>query len=83
MSSGISASVVSKPGVGLAVSRCAKFVSPSGTLVSAIPIGNLPVPKITSTSCPKAASTLVLVTFTKTLDFSDSLNLTPLAYKPL
>ena len=30
-------------------------------------------------SCPKAASTLVLVTFTKTLDFSDSLNLTLLA----
>ena len=79
MSSGISASDVSKPGVGLAVSRCAKFVSPSAILVSDIPIGNLPVPKITSTSCPKAASTLVLVTFTKTLDFSDSLNLTLLA----
>ena len=75
--------VVSNPGVGLAVSRCAKFVSPSAILVSAIPIGNLPVPKITSTNCPKAASTLVLVTFTNTLDFSDSLNLTLLAYRPL
>ena len=75
--------VVSKPGVGLDVSRCAKSVSPSGILVSAIPIGNLPVPKITSTSCPNAASTLVLVTFTKILDFSDSLNLTELLYKPL
>ena len=83
MSSGISASVVSIPGVGLDVSRCAKFVSPSAILVSAIPIGNLPVPKITSTSCPNAASTLVLVTFTKILDFSDSLNLTFLEYKPL
>ena len=50
MSSGISASVVSIPGVGLFISRCAISVSPSGTLVSDIPIGNLPVPNITSTN---------------------------------
>ena len=39
---------VSNSGDGLAVSRCAKLVSPSAILVSEIPIGNLPVPKITS-----------------------------------
>ena len=42
-SSGIDVSIL---GVGLLVSKWAKSVSPSGTLVSVIPIGNLPVPKI-------------------------------------
>ena len=50
----------------------------SGITVSVIPIGNLPVPKITSTNCPKAASTFVFVIFTKIRDFSESLNLTDL-----
>ena len=63
-------------GVGLFISRCAISVSPSGILVSDIPIGNLPVPNITSTNCPKAANTFVLVILTNTLDFSESLNLT-------
>ena len=63
------------PGTGFCVSKCAFSNSPSGILVSDIPIGNLPVPKTTSTNCPKAASTLVFVIFTKTLDFSYSLNL--------
>ena len=67
---------ISIPCIGFCVSKCAEAYSPSGTLVSLIPIGNLPVPNITSTNCPKAASTFVFVTFTKTLDFSDSLNLT-------
>ena len=64
------------PGVGLLISKYAFSFSPSGINVSLIPIGNFPVPNITSTSCPNAASTFVFVTFTKTLDFSDSLNFT-------
>ena len=64
------------------MSRCACSEIPSGTLVSEIPIGNLPAPKMTSTSCPKAARTFVLVILTKTLDFSDSLNRTFFGYKP-
>ena len=63
-------------------SKNASSFSPSGSLVSDIPIGNLPVPKITSTNCPNAASTLVLVILTNILDFSDSLNLTDLLYSP-
>ena len=74
--------VVSKPGLGFWVSKYACSFSPSGSLVSDIPIGNLPVPKITSTNCPNAASTLVLVILTNILDFSDSLNLTDLLYSP-
>mgnify|MGYP005690458093 CR=1 FL=1 len=66
----------SKPGNGLSVSKWAISFSPSGNFVSDIPIGNLPVPKMTSTNWPKAANTFVFVTLTKTLDFSDSLNLT-------
>ena len=66
--------VVSKPGLRFWVSKYACSFSPSGILVSAMPIGNLPVPKITSTNCPKAAKTFVLVILTNILDFSDSLN---------
>ena len=69
MSSGISPWVVSILGVGFEVSKCAKSVSPSGILVSDIPIGNLPVPNITSTNCPKAANTFDLVILTNTIDF--------------
>ena len=73
-----SLSEVSNPGKGLLTSKYAFSFSPSGILVSSMPIGNLPVPKITSTNCPYAASTFVLVILTKILDFSDSLNFTPL-----
>ena len=71
ISSGIEASVSVD---ALLTFRCAISVSPSGILVSETPIGNLPVPNITSTNWPKAANTFVLVILTNTLDFSDSLN---------
>ena len=80
--SSCSSALVSIPGIGLLVSKCAISGTPSGTLVSDTPIGNLFPPKITSTNCQKAANTLVLVTLTKTLDFSDSLNFTFFGYSP-
>ena len=43
-----SSGVVSIPGVGFLVSKCAYSETPSGILVSVTPIGNLPVPNTTS-----------------------------------
>ena len=46
MLSSDSASDVSNPGWAEEVSKCAKLTSPSGILVSEIPIGNLPLQRL-------------------------------------
>ena len=57
--------------------------TPSGSIVVLILNGNLELPNNTSIICPYAANVLVLVTFTKTRDFSVSVNWTSLPYTPL
>ena len=60
--------------------RWANSGIPSGEGVGSITIGNFLLENSISLICPTAANTLTLVIFTNTLDFSDSLSLSALAW---
>ena len=53
---------------------CTDSATPSGRTDGSTDKGNLLLPNSTSTICPYAASVLVLVTLTNTLDFSVEVN---------
>ena len=61
---------------------CTASATPSGNTEGFTDRGNLLLPSSTSTICPYAASVFVLVTFTNTRDFSESVNCTSDPYKP-
>jgi len=55
--------------------KCTDSATPSGNVVGSTLSGNLLLPNNTSTTCPYAASVLVLVTLTNTREHQDRINL--------